>query len=127
MKFIKTVIVLALLSLLLMACGGAESSDDKITVVENYIAATNAQDWEEAATYLAEDVVFTTPTGNCTGRDTCLPGPERPDREEPSNFTVVGNVVRWEMIVTFPDFEAPARGEAVVEDGKIISYTVIAL
>ena len=119
--------VIAWLSVVLIACGGAETTDDKIAVVEQYIAATNAKDWEEAAKYLAEDVVFTTPTGNCTGRDTCLPGLERPDHEEPSNFSVDGNVVRWEMIVTFPGFETPARGEAVVENGKIQSYTVIAL
>jgi hypothetical protein len=127
MNLIKAIFVVTLLSMMLMACGGAETSDDKIAVVEKYITATNAQDWEEAAKYLAEDVVFTTPTGNCTGREACLPGLERPDREEPSNFSVDGNIVRWEMIVTFPDFQTPAKGEAVVENGKIQSYSVTAL
>jgi hypothetical protein len=126
MKPSKVLIVLAVLVMLLVACAVEGGSDEKISIVENFIAANNAKDWDEAAKYLADEVEFYTPTGNCKGLDRCL-GPGGPDREDPSNFSVDGNTVRWEMIVTFPDFEAPALGEAVVENGKIQVYRISAL
>ncbi|MDX1436093.1 MAG: nuclear transport factor 2 family protein [Anaerolineales bacterium] len=127
MKIAKVLLAVFVLPAILMACAENEGTSDKISVVENYIAATNEKNWDEAAKYLADDVEFYTPTGNCKGLDRCLGGPGGPDREDPSNFSVEGNTVRWEIIVTFPDFEAPARGEAVVEDGKIQVYRITAL
>jgi hypothetical protein len=129
MKRVSAVFAMILLAAVLAACSRADSSEAKIEVIKSYIAATNDQNWDEAAKYLAEDILFETPTGSCQGLETCLgdqKGPDRPDREEASNFSVDGNTVRWEMIAVFPDFQAPALGEAVVQDGKILRYTVTA-
>jgi hypothetical protein len=111
----------------LSACSGSSNDTSKIDVVKSYISANNENDMEAAATYLDEKVVFKTPTGNCNGIEACLGDAisEKPLREEPSNFKVDGNTVRWDMVVTFPDFSTPAKGEAVVENGKITVYAVL--
>lgn len=128
MKYRYVFVGLVSLALALTACGGTDDSQQKISVVESFLAASNGQEWNDAAGYLAEDVVFTTPTGNSEGRGTWLAsvqgGGPGPTRQEASNFTVDGDVVRWEMIVTFPNFQAPALGEALVLDGKIQSFSV---
>ncbi len=125
MKRTGVLFVLIMLGTALAACRSAENSQEKIAVVERYIMATNEKDRDQAASYLADDVVFDTPTGRCEGVESCLAMGGGPIREDPSNFSVEGNTVRWEMIVTFPTFTVPALGEAIVENGKIRSYTVL--
>jgi len=118
-----------ILVLLLGACGPAANSDDAmIAIVEKFQTANNAGDWEKAASYLAEDVVWETPTGELSVRDIWLATVKADDGggiiEDVQNRYVEGNKVIVEMIVTGPDFVSPAKAEVVVNDGKIQRYTV---
>ena len=126
----KTItLTLLILSLLLGACGSsANSEENMITVVDKFQAARNEGNWELAASYLAEDVVWETPTGNLNGRDNWIASSQSgpPITEEVQSRRVEGNTVIVEMIVKGPDFESPAKAEVVVEDGKIQRYTVSA-
>jgi len=127
----KTIpLTLLIFAFLLGACGPASDSDQAmIAVVENFQTANKAGDWEKAASYLAENVVWETPTGNVTGRDNWLAAVVKDNGggifEDVQNRYVKDNKVIVEMIVTGPDFQSPATAEVVVEDGKIQRYTVI--
>lgn len=128
MKSRIVALTLVLFALLLFACSGQATSDDEelISLVEKFQTARNEGNWDLAASYLAEDVVWETPSGNSVGRDAWLssvgivPG----IFEDVQNSRVEGNTVFVEMIVTGPDFASPAMAEVVVEDGKIQRYTV---
>jgi len=115
--------------LLLSACGGQATRNDEemISLVEKFQTATNEENWEEAASYLAEDVIYTVPQGTLVGRDVWLATVTKEGGgvfEDVQNRRVDGNKVIAEMIVTGPDFKSPAIAEVVVKDGKIQSYTV---
>jgi len=107
----------------LAACGGTDTDDDKIVVVESFLSASNNQNWDEASEYLADDVVFETPTGETTGLDVWLKSVQADGggniRQDANKFSVDGMSARWEMIVSFSDLEFPAIGVAVVENGRI--------
>jgi hypothetical protein len=68
MKFKTVWIGLAVMALALSACGSTDRSQEKISVVEGFLDASNNEQWNDAAGYLAEDVIFETPTGNSQGR-----------------------------------------------------------
>lgn len=119
---------LTVLAVALTACAGAETDEDKVAVVAGWLSASNDRDWETAASFLAEDVVFETPTGTSRGLDEWWAGVDSgapgPDRQEPINFTVSEDVVRVEAIVTFSDLKFPAILEVLVSDGKIQHFSV---
>lgn len=128
MKRITTVLLLLILSIVLAACGSQSNNEDEmIAIVDNFQAARNESNWDLAASYLAKDIVWETPTGNVTGRDNWLAttGTVPGIFEDVKSRHVEGNTVIVEMIVTGPDFQSPATAEVVVEDGKIQRYTVI--
>jgi len=126
----KTITLLLLtLAMLLAACGSSSNNDDEmIAIVDKFQAARNESNWDLAASYLAEDIVWETPTGNVTGRDNWLAttGTTPGIFEDVQNRRVEGNTVIVEMIVTGPDFQSPAIAKVVVEGGKIQSYIVTA-
>jgi len=128
MKRRMIALMFLLFVLLLSACGGQSTRNDKemISLVEKFQTARNEGNWDLAASYLAEDVVWDTPTGSVTGRNNWLDsvGVVPGIREDVQNRRVEGNKVIVEMIVTGPDFESPAMAEVIVEDGKIQRYTV---
>jgi len=133
MKRITTVLLLLILAMLLAACGSSSKADDEmITIVDKFQTARNEGNWEVAASYLAEDVVWNIPQGTLTGRDTWLATVKAEDTipssifEDVKNRRVEGNTVIVEMVVTGPDFQSPATAEVVVKDGKIQSYVVTA-
>jgi len=124
----KTItLILLMLALILGACGPAANSDEAlISIVDEFQTARNEGKWEKAASYLAEDVVWETPTGSVTGRDDWLAsvGAVPGIFEEAQGHRVIGQTVFVDMIVTGPDFQSPATAEVVIEDGKIKRYTV---
>jgi len=128
MKRRMIALMFLLFALLLSACSGqaTRNEEEMISLVEKFQTARNEGDWDAAASYLAEDVVWETPTGTSVGRDAWLSsvGVVPGIFEDIQNRRVDGNKVIVEMIVTGPDFESPAIAEIVVEDGKIQSYTV---
>lgn len=128
MKTGKSYLALLMLTLILAACGGqtGNTNDEMISVVDQFQTARNDGDWELAASFLAEDVVWETPTGNLIGRDKWLAttGTAPGIFEDVQGRRVEGNTVIVEMIVTGPDFVSPATAEVVVENGKITRYTV---
>ena len=116
------------LMLLLGACGSSANKEvEMIAIVDKFQTARNEGNWDLAASYLAEDIVWETPTGSVTGRDNWLAstGTVPGIFEDVQSRRVEGNTVIVEMIVTGPDFVSPAKAEVVVEDGKIKRYTVI--
>jgi hypothetical protein len=124
-----TTVLLFLTLVLLGACSGQNQSDEElVALVENFHTARNEGDWEKAATYLAEDIIWDTPTGRVEGRDAWLTASTKDNGggivEDIQNLHVDGETVVVEMIVTGPDFQAPAVAKVLVEDGKIQRYTV---
>jgi SnoaL-like domain len=125
---------LLLLTGLLAACANQTGNNEEamISIVEKFQNARNDGNWELAATYLADDVVWNIPQGSLTGRDTWLATLKAEDtvpssiQEDVKSRRVEGNTVIVEMIVTGPDFQSPAVAEVVVQDGKIQSYIVTA-
>ena len=122
-------IIFLLFILLLSACGAQATRNDEemISLVEKFQTATNEENWEEAASYMAEDVVYAVPQGTLVGRDVWLTTVTKEGGgifEDVQNRRVDGNKVIVEMIVTGPDFKSPAVAEVIVENGKIQSYTV---
>lgn len=131
MKLRTIVMALLITSLLLSACGSQASpkEEEMISLVEKFQIAKNEANWEKAASYLAEDVIYDVPQGTLVGRDIWLATLTKEGGgiyEDVQNRRVNGNKVIVEMIVTGPDFKSPAIAEVVVEDGKIKRYTVTA-
>lgn len=128
MKRKMITLTLIIITLLLGACSGqALSSDEEmISLVERFQTARNEGDWELAASFLAEDVVWETPTGSLTGRDNWIASVQNGPTiiEYVKSRHVKDNLVIVEMVVEGPDFVSPATVEAVVEDGKIQRYTI---
>jgi len=126
-------LALLLFTLILGACAGqtVKADDEMIAIVDKFQTARNEGNWEVAASYLADDVVWEIPQGSLMGRDTWLATVKAEDtvpssiQEDVKSRHVEGDTVIVEMVVTGPDFKSPATAEVVIENGKIQRYTVI--
>jgi len=131
MKRRQIPLMFLLFVLLLSACGSqtTRNEEEMISLVEKFQIAKNEKNWEKAASYLAEDVVYDVPQGTLVGRDIWLATVIKEGGgiyEDVQNRRANGNKVIVEMIVTGPDFKSPAVAEVIVKDGKIKRYTVTA-
>jgi len=126
-------LALLLFTLILGACAGhtVKADDEMIAIVDKFQTARNEGNWEVAASYLADNVVWEIPQGSLLGRDTWLATVKAEDtvpssiQEDVKSRHVEGDTVIVEMVVTGPDFKSPATAEVVIENGKIQRYTVI--
>jgi len=126
-------LALLLFTLILGACAGqtVKADDEMIAIVDKFQTARNEGNWEVAASYLADDVVWEIPQGSLMGRDTWLATVKAEDtvpssiQKDVKSRHVEGDTVIVEMVVTGPDFKSPATAEVVIENGKIQRYTVI--
>jgi hypothetical protein len=113
---------------LITACSSSTANDEKMGIVEKFIALRNDKKWEEAAQYVADDLVWRTPTGRLDGREAWLSTSIEEDGggifEDVQNMRLDGDTVIVEMIVTGPDFISPAVAEVLVVDGKIQEFIV---
>jgi len=133
MRSRKMYLALLLFTLILGACAGqtVKADDEMIAIVDKFQTARNEGNWEVAASYLADDVVWEIPQGSLMGRDTWLATVKAEDtvpssiQEDVKSRHVEGDTVIVEMVVTGPDFKSPATAEVVIENGKIQRYTVI--
>jgi len=133
MRSRKMYLALLLITLILDACAGqtVNPDDEMIAIVDKFQTARNEGNWEVAASYLADDVVWDIPQGSLMGRDTWLATVKAEDtvpssiQEDVKSRRVEGDTVIVEMVVTGPDFKSPATAEVVIENGKIQRYSVI--
>jgi len=133
MRSRKMYLALLLFTLILGACAGqtVKADDEMIAIVDKFQTARNEGNWEVAASYLADNVVWEIPQGSLLGRDTWLATVKAEDtvpssiQEDVKSRHVEGDTVIVEMVVTGPDFKSPATAEVVIENGKIQRYTVI--
>ncbi len=108
-------------------CSDTPSTDDEmIEIVQKFQDARNEGDIDLAASYLTEDLVWSTPTESIRGREMWVANGFRADIfEDVKSRRVEGNVVIVEMVVSGPGFEVPARAEITLKDGKISEYRVV--
>ena len=118
------------LLLLLPSCGGgAGSATDPAAVIKGFDAAQNAKNIDTAMTFVADDAVFNTPTGNFTGKDQVRKWVEDQvksnDKVESFDFQVTGEKVMWKTNIFRGGSTSPvfvASNDATVQAGKIKAF-----
>jgi uncharacterized protein (TIGR02246 family) len=127
--------VMALAMLLTPAEAVLAQEVDPLTVMESYDLALNAGDVEGALALFADDAVLTIRGDQLVGKDEIRTWLERivaqNSRIEPVNRQVAGDTVTWQTnffrkdIASLSDEPLAANAEAVVQEGKIKSFSSI--
>lgn len=109
---------------------------DPATVMDAYTAAINAHDVETALSYVADDAVYSRPTGDFKGKEEIRQFIEdiiarNVQVELFGQRQVDGERVTWQSRVRLDDPQNPGgpqleivnNSESIVRDGKIVSHT----
>jgi uncharacterized protein (TIGR02246 family) len=134
-KYLIVVFIMALATLLSPAGTVLAQEVDPLTVMESYDLALNAGDVEGALALFADDAVLTIRGDQLVGKDEIRTWLERivaqNSRIEPVNRQVAGDKVTWQTnffrkdIASLSDEPLAANAEAVVQEGKIKSFSSI--
>lgn len=133
-RFILTIIIMALM--LFAAVGGALAQElDPLKVMEAYDLALNEGNVDGALVLFSDDAVLTTQQGQLVGKEQIRTWLERVvaqnSRVEPVNRQVNGDKVTWQSnffrkdIASLANEPLAAKAEAVVQEGKIKSFSSI--
>lgn len=123
-KLINLSLVIVFVSIL-GACGST-TQESPTSIVQKYYAAINAQKLDEAISYLADDVLTTSPQGRIQGKEAVsknLGVMVRSNfKSENSNYRETNGEVRYDYIVYIGGSEVDRNtdGLTIVKDGKIV-------
>jgi ketosteroid isomerase-like protein len=115
-------------ALALMPAAVPATADDTANtqVVQAYYAAVNAADIDQAATFLAQDVVFINPTGSYSGLDAVRKSLDAQSGEgltfDLSKLKDDNGRVTYDYAVKVGDtvLDSGTNGLTIVKDGKIV-------
>ncbi len=119
------VVILILIVAISSACGPTQPTDP-VSVVHAFYDALNAGEVDRAMDLVGNDAKFITHPGVFTGqaqvRDYWQAEVDRGARFELSDVQAEGDTVKWSLKGTSGPVAFETTVEAVVQDGKIVSY-----
>ena len=119
------IIVLILIVAVASACAPAQPTDPA-SVMQAFYDALTAGDVDEAMSYVADDakfILFEVHIGKTYARDIFQEEVDRNSHFELSDLKLEGDTVTWNLKRTSGPLVYETIVEAVVQDGKIVSYT----
>lgn len=125
MKKFRFISLMALLCLILVACGSAATTDPT-TIVKEYYAAINSKNLDKALSLLADNVIATAPSSKLQGKEAIRKVLQENMasnfRSENSNYRESNGEVRYDYIVYFGSSEIDRNtdGLTIVKNGKIV-------
>ena len=128
MKSATIVLMIVLVIAVGSACASTQPITDPIEVIQAFHDALNSGDLDEAMSYVADDarfITFDVDIGKAQVRDFFQGELDRNVHYELSDLILEGDTVIWNVRGTddLGGFDAPV--EAVVQGGKIVSYTIL--
>ena len=124
-----TIVIISMLVIAVgSACASTQPTTDPIAVIQAFHDALNSGDLDEAMSYVTDHAKFITDNvyiGKAEVRDFFQGEVDRNTHYELSGLKLEGDIVTWNVQAAsdLGGFESPS--EALVRDGKIVSFTYL--